>query len=76
MYIKIRVITGAKKESLVVESSDHYKISVKEEPERNLANKRIVEIVRQHLALIDGNIRIVSGHHSPSKILSVDKKHT
>ncbi len=73
MYIKVRVITGAKKESLMVESSDHYKISVKEKPERNLANKRVLELVRQHLALEHGNIRIISGHHSPSKIISVEK---
>ncbi|MEK7095186.1 MAG: DUF167 family protein [Patescibacteria group bacterium] len=72
MYIKVKVIAGAKKEKIEKKSEDHYEIWVKEKAENNRANERILEIFR-HL-YIDMIIRIVSGHHSPSKILVLDPK--
>lgn len=69
MYIKVRVVAGAKKEEVTQEAADHFKIFIKEPAERNLANSRILEIVR---AKFPGqNVQIVNGHHSPSKLLSV-----
>lgn len=73
MYIKVKVTAGAKKEKLVKISNDHFEISVKEPAERNLANKRVVELVRDYFKVYNGETRIVSGHHSPSKIISLDK---
>ena len=73
MYIKIKATTGAKKEKIFKKTEDHFEISVKEPAERNLANKRIVELVREYFKVYNGDVRIVSGHHSPSKIISLDK---
>ena len=70
MYIKVKVITKAKKEKLEQKSKDHFVISVKEPAEANLANKRVVAIIKDFLGF--KNVKIVSGHHSPSKILSVE----
>lgn len=70
MYIKVRVIAGAKKEAIIQESVDHFKISVKEPAERNLANERVLEIVREKFP--GRQVKIISGHHSPSKMLVVD----
>lgn len=70
MYIKLRVTTNAKKEKIVAESSDHYIILLKEKAERNMANRRILEIFRDIFPA--KSVRIISGHHSPSKIISVD----
>jgi uncharacterized protein YggU (UPF0235/DUF167 family) len=72
MYIKVKIITGARKETIEKVSDDHYDISVKEKPEMNRANKRILEIM--HKEFPNSLIKIISGHHSPSKIISVDKK--
>ena len=69
MYIKVRVIAKAKKETIEQVSSDHYKISVREPAERNLANRRILDIFRSEFPGQD--VRLVSGHHSPSKIVSI-----
>ncbi len=71
MYIKINVAAGEKREVINKTSLDHYDISVREPAERNLANKRILDIVREMYP--KRLVRIVSGHHSPSKILSVDE---
>ena len=81
MYIKVKVTTGAKKEKIIKKSKDHFEISVKEPAERNLANKRIIGLLREYFKarLNDGtvgqvynDIKIVSGHHSRSKIISLD----
>ena len=71
MYVKVRVIAGAKKELVQEVSAGHFKISVKEPAERNLANRRIVELVAAHYNLSTKQVRIISGHTSPSKILSI-----
>lgn len=72
MYIKARVAAGAKKESFVEKSPDTVHIAVREPAERNLANARVLELVAAHCGVPKGKVRIISGHQSPSKILSVD----
>lgn len=72
MYVKVKAITGAKKEKFTKISDDHFEISVKEPAERNMANKRILELLRDYFKVYNGSIRIVSGHHSPSKIISIN----
>ena len=74
MYIKVKVTTEAKKEKIVKKTKDHFDISVKEPAERNLANKKVVELVRDYFKVYNGEVRIVSGHHSPSKIINIDIK--
>ncbi len=72
MYIKVRVIADAKKEKVERVSKDHFKISVREKAERNMANTRIRELLALNFGISTAKVRIISGHHSPSKILSVD----
>ena len=73
MYIKVKVITGAKKDSVLEKSKDNFIVSVKEPKERGLANKKMLELVGKH-AKGKGIIKIVSGHHSPGKIISIEDK--
>lgn len=72
MYIKVKVLAGSKKESIKKKNKDTYMIAVKEKAERNLANKRICEIMAQEFKVSIKNVRIISGHQSPSKILSIN----
>ena len=72
MYIKLKVKTEAKHEKFVKKTKDHFDVAVKEPAERGLANKRVIELVRKYYKVYNGDIRIVSGHHSPSKIISLD----
>ncbi len=72
MYIKVRIIPNSKKEKVDKVSEDHYKVSVKHKAENNLANNRLLEIM--HAEYPNSVIRIISGHHSPSKILSIEKR--
>lgn len=72
MYIKVNVIAGAKKEIFKAKSKDHFDISVKEKAQRNGANTRVIELVTLHFKLPKNKVRIINGHHHPSKLLSID----
>jgi len=72
MLIKVKVKTKAKKDSVTKKSEDSLLVSVKEKPEDGLANKKVIELLREYLKVYNGRIRIVSGHHSPSKIINID----
>lgn len=67
MYIHVKVTAKARKESLEMIDDTHYKVSVKEPAENNRANHRMLELMR--VALGTHRIKLVSGHHSPSKII-------
>ncbi|MCX6717752.1 MAG: DUF167 domain-containing protein [Candidatus Taylorbacteria bacterium] len=82
MYIKVKVKAGAKEDKITLMKKDSFDISVKAPAERNLANKKVIELVRKYFKarlndnevgqVYNGDVRIVSGHHSQSKIISVE----
>lgn len=69
MYIKIKVIADARFEKVEKISEEEWKVWTKKPAERNLANERVLELVRDEYP--NESVRIVSGHHSPSKIVSI-----
>jgi len=71
MYLKVLVSPKARKES-VEEKGETLAVSVREPAERNLANMRVREIVAARFKLPVGKVRILSGHRSRSKMLSID----
>ena len=71
MYIRVRVTADAKKESFSREREDSFLVSVKEPAEQNRANVRVLELIALHHGISPKQIRIISGHHSPGKILSI-----
>lgn len=72
MYIKVKVRAGAKREVITKKSKDSYIISIKEPAERNLANKRVCQIIASLFNVSIKNVRIINGHQSPSKLLSIN----
>jgi len=71
MYIKVKVLAGMKREEFEKVKENEFKINVKEKAENNLANKRIMLLIANHFGVNLNKISIISGHHSPSKILTV-----
>ena len=72
MYVKVRVIAGSKKEEVIVEKPNYFKIFVREKAERNEANDRILELIAREYRTTVNKIKIVNGHRSPSKLLSIE----
>lgn len=70
MYIKIHIFPGARSEQVKVISSDQIEVYVKEPAKNNRANKRLLEIM--HTLYPHRSIRLISGHTSPHKIVSVE----
>ncbi|MDO8493695.1 MAG: DUF167 domain-containing protein [bacterium] len=71
MYIKVRVYPGAKKERFKKNKEDSFEVDVREKAEMNMANKRVVALLAENLNFPINKIRLVSGHHSPSKIFNI-----
>jgi uncharacterized protein YggU (UPF0235/DUF167 family) len=76
MYIRVHVTPGAKKETVTQTSTTggrpEYTITVREEAERNLANTRIRELIARTCEVPVRKVRIISGHRSPTKIISIE----
>jgi uncharacterized protein YggU (UPF0235/DUF167 family) len=71
MYVRVVVYPGAKRETVSKVKEGYFEVSVKEPAERNLANKRIKEILGAEFSINPKAIQIVSGHHSSRKIFSL-----
>ncbi len=71
MYIKIKVKTGQKREEVEKVNENTFHISIKEKAERNMANTRIIEILSLELKIPINKIRIINGHQSPTKLISI-----
>ncbi|MFA6297325.1 MAG: DUF167 domain-containing protein [Candidatus Paceibacterota bacterium] len=69
MYIHLKVTSDAKKELFKKVDDTHYIVAVKEPAERNQANKRVLGLVKEHLGA--SSVRLISGHHSGSKIVDI-----
>lgn len=72
MLLKVKVTTDAKIEKITKKAKDSILVSVKESAERNMANKRVLELVREYLKVYNKDIRIIKGHHSSSKIININ----
>ncbi len=68
----MKVNAGAKKEKFTQKSKDHFVGSVKEKAEHNMANKKLIELVAEHFEVPKSKVRIINGHHHPSKLLVID----
>lgn len=70
MYIKVFVTPDARRES-VEEKGETLAISVREPAQGNRANERVREIVALRLHMPLGKVRILTGHRSRGKLLSI-----
>jgi len=72
MFVKVNTRVNSKKEYVKKVGENRLEVAVREKAERNMANKRVIELVALHFGLSIKQIRIINGHQSPSKMLSVD----
>lgn len=71
MYIHIKAFTGQKKEEILEKKPGYFDVHVREKPEQNMANRKIIELVAQYFNISLSQVKIISGHHKPTKILSI-----
>ncbi|MFA7302618.1 MAG: DUF167 family protein [Candidatus Paceibacterota bacterium] len=73
MYIRVYVTPSARKER-VEQVDEMLHISVKEPAQGNHANTRVRELVALRYSVPLGRVQILTGHHSPGKMLVVTTK--
>lgn len=73
MYIKVLVTPDAKHEK-IEEDGEELLISVREPAVGNRANNRVRELVALHFGQPLSAVRILTGHHSRGKMVSVTIK--
>ena len=76
MFIKVFVTPGAKKEKVEIRPAkkaddETLLISVREPASGNRANLRVREIIARRLGTPLGSVRILTGHRSRAKMVSV-----
>jgi uncharacterized protein YggU (UPF0235/DUF167 family) len=74
MYIKVIAHPQSKKEVIKTKNKEVFEIWLKEKAERNMANKRILEILALYLGINKNKIRIINGHNHPHKLLFFEDK--
>ena len=71
VYLKVKVKAESRKEEVERVNENTFHISVKEKAERKMANTRILEILSLELKIPINKIRIINGHQSPTKLISI-----
>jgi len=71
MLIKVKVYPGSKKDKIIQKAEDSFEIMVREKPENNKANQRVIEIIAQYFNLPINKIRIVKGTKKRNKIIEI-----
>ena len=71
MLIHVKIHPEAGKDEVVEKSDVSYVVYVRAKAERNEANERMREVLAGHLKIAPEKLRIVTGHHSPSKIIEI-----
>lgn len=74
MHVKVRVKTEARREEIVLKSEGSLVISLKEKPERNAANKKLIAMIGRHFLVPVNKVKIITGHKKPTKIVLIDEK--
>jgi uncharacterized protein YggU (UPF0235/DUF167 family) len=72
MYLRVTVTPGSRKEALVKSKELVWHVSVKEKAEQNRANERVRTLIARECGVPLAHVRILTGHHSRSKMISVD----
>ena len=67
--IRVKVITDAKKPSLVERSPRVVTLSVREPASDNRANKAVLQALADFYRIPKNKLRIISGHQKPSKLV-------
>lgn len=72
MIITVKVSAGARTEKIEEVDIRVLKIRVRETPEKNMANKRVIELVARHYGVSFDSVLLVSGATFREKIFLVE----
>jgi uncharacterized protein (TIGR00251 family) len=71
VIVRVRAKPNSRMEYIKHVEKDLYEVAVKEPPEDNRANKRIIEILAENFNVSKSNIKLVRGSRARIKIFEV-----
>ena len=71
MFLKVKLHPKSKKQKIEKLSDDKFEIWVKSKAEENKANYEMLELLSEFLEIEKKNLRLISGHHRPGKMIEI-----
>jgi hypothetical protein len=71
MLIKVKAFPCSKEDKVVKKKEDNFDVFVEAEAERNMANKRIIELLAEYFDLPQTKVKMVKGFKESSKIFDI-----
>ncbi len=71
MKISVKVKSGNREEKVENLGGNNFLISVRQRPEKGLANKAVIKLIAKYFKLAPTTVKIVSGHSSKQKIIEI-----
>lgn len=71
MYVRVKVTPSARKERVHARTETEFEMQVREPASRNLANMRVRELLADIYRIPVSSVRMVTGHHSPTKVFDI-----
>jgi len=72
MNINAKVIPNSRKQEIIKETENSYKIKLVSTPEKNKANKELIELLANYFNTRKSNIKIIKGIKSRNKIITIE----
>jgi uncharacterized protein (TIGR00251 family) len=69
--LNVKVVPGSSRNQIVGWLGDALKIKVTAPPEKWQANEAVIKLLAETLGISTDDIKVVSGHSSPSKIVAI-----
>lgn len=71
MLIKVKAFPNSKEEKIIKKSENSFDVFIEEEAERNMANKRIIEIIAEYFKVPQHKAKMIKGFKETSKIFDI-----
>lgn len=71
MLVHVKIEPKSKEDSISEKNKTSYIVKVREEAKENKANNKMLILLARYLKIEKDKLRIITGHHSPSKIIEI-----
>ena len=74
MRINVKIVPGASKDEVIGPYGDGLKLRVAAAPEKGKANAAVIRLLAGHFGVKPTQVRIVTGIHSPRKVVEISRE--
>jgi hypothetical protein len=71
MLIKVKVNVLSKEDKVIKKSEDSFEVFVKVDAQRNMANKKIIELLAEYFNLPQYKVKMIKGFKESNKIFNI-----